>query len=195
FYRLGGESPIKVDVRILYATNKNLQELMEAGKFREDLYYRLAVLVLHIPPLRKRKRDIIPLLEYYVGDFNKKHGTRKQISDEGAQHLLEYEWPGNIRELENLVQRVMINSDEDMISQVSVLRELSNHRQWETNPCVNGEAENITPYGRNFRETMDEHERQIIEEALLSHGSTRKAAEALGITQATFMRKKKKHQI
>ena len=83
FYRLGGESPIKVDVRVLCATNKNLQALMSAGEFREDLYYRLAVLILSIPPLRKRKRDIIPLLEYYVNDFNKKNETRKQISDDG----------------------------------------------------------------------------------------------------------------
>lgn len=196
FYRLGGESPIKVDVRVLCATNKNLQALTSAGEFREDLYYRLAVLILSIPPLRKRKRDIIPLLEYYVNDFNKKNETRKQISDEGIQYLLEYEWPGNIRELENLVQRVMINSDEDTITQMSVIRELSCHRRWEGSASENQtEVGVVVPLGRDFRQSMDDYERQMIEEALRCHGSTRKAAEALGITQAAFMRKKKKHQL
>ena len=195
FYRLGGEGAIKVDVRIVCATNKNLKALVEAGKFREDLYYRLAVLILHVQPLRKRRRDIVPLLEYYVGDFNKKHGTNKRLSDEGIQYLLEYQWPGNIRELENFVQRALIKSDEETIPRVTVIRELNGGYQWKEAGGGDYEKQKGILDRQYFHQSMAEHEKQMIEDALHSYGSTRKAAAAIGLTQAALMRKKKKYQL
>ncbi|GAB1476492.1 hypothetical protein MASR2M70_13260 [Bacillota bacterium] len=198
FYRIGGETPVKVDVRIISATNRNIKAMVEERTFRADLYYRLAVLVLHVPPLRKRKRDIIPLMEHYVNDFYKKNGIKKLISDEAIQYLLDYKWPGNIRELENLVQRIMINSDQAEIPLSTVIDELNSHRQWdmpEDKVPVEELAEEPETGEGKLHGSMMEHEKKIIEDALKCYGTTRKAASALGITQSAFMRKKKKYRL
>ena len=108
FERVGGLRTIKVDVRIITATNKNLLQEVRSGNFREDLYYRLNVLPIVVPPLRERKEDIWPLVDYFVDKFNKKLDLAITIDSEVKEMLLRYEWPGNIRELENLIERMML---------------------------------------------------------------------------------------
>src|SRR4029077_3373775 len=107
FQRVGGNQTIRVDVRLITATNKDLAGMIEGKQFREDLYYRLNVLRIHLPPLRERKEDIPLLVKYFLNQFAAKTPDRraKQISEAGLRLLIDYSWPGNVRELENIVQR------------------------------------------------------------------------------------------
>ncbi|HIP43532.1 MAG TPA: AAA family ATPase [Aquifex aeolicus] len=106
--RLGSEKTIKVDVRIIAATNKDLRKLVEERKFREDLYYRLNVIPIHVPPLRERREDIPLLIEHFLEEFNEKYQKRVYLTKEAMQILLEYDYPGNVRELANIVERIVI---------------------------------------------------------------------------------------
>jgi len=118
FYRLGGEKEVSTDVRVIAATNQNLEELVAAGKFREDLYYRINVARIEIPPLRERKEDILLLASAFVQEFNKKMGKKiKGFTPEAAQILRQYEWKGNVRELRNVIERVMLLSTSTVIDQ------------------------------------------------------------------------------
>jgi len=109
FRRVGGMRDIKVDVRMIAATNRNLEEAIKTGKFREDLYFRLKVLPTHLPPLRERKEDIIPLAESFITEYNRKFGKKVTgLTPEAKRALLNYYWPGNIRELKNLIERIFI---------------------------------------------------------------------------------------
>ena len=109
--RIGSNKPIKVDVRVIAATNRNLLEMMREKTFRADLFYRLNVFPVTIPPLRERKDDIIPLAEQFLTDLNHKYGMEKRLTDAAKDVLLEYRWPGNVRELKNVVERSMIMSN------------------------------------------------------------------------------------
>ncbi len=109
--RLGGEKVIKVDVRIIAATNRDLESLVKEGKFREDLYYRLNVIPIHVPPLRERKEDIPLLVEHFLEKFNEKYGKKVRIAPEAMEPLMEYDWPGNVRELENTVERLVVMNE------------------------------------------------------------------------------------
>ena len=108
---LGSEKVVKVDVRIIAATNRDLFELVRQGKFREDLFYRLSVIPIHIPPLRERKDDIPLLVEHFLGIYNSKYGKNLKISPDAMEVLIEYDWPGNIRELENTIERLVVMND------------------------------------------------------------------------------------
>ncbi len=111
FERVGGESTLHSDVRIISATNKNLEKLLLEGKFREDLFYRLSVIPIKLPSLRERKEDVVPLVNYFLEKMAKKnHQTQKKITNEGIKLLIDYPWPGNIRELENLIERLVVIS-------------------------------------------------------------------------------------
>jgi two-component system, NtrC family, response regulator AtoC len=112
FRRMGGVKDITVDVRIITATNKDLRKLMDEGKFREDLFYRINIIALHIPPLRERREDILPLTKYFVQKYNEDvHKNVQKISDEVERFLVGYDWPGNVRELRNIIERAMILGD------------------------------------------------------------------------------------
>ncbi len=110
--RIGGDKTIKVDVRIIAATNRDLKKLVEEGKFREDLYYRLNVIPIYIPSLRERREDIPLLVEYFLDLYNKKHGKRVKITPEALKVMMDYEWSGNVRELENLMERLVVMKDD-----------------------------------------------------------------------------------
>jgi two-component system nitrogen regulation response regulator GlnG len=117
FYRVGGSKPINANVRIIAATNKNLEEIVQAGLFREDLYYRLNVINIHLPPLRERKNDINLLIEHFLNKFPIELGIeRKHISREAENLLIQYQWPGNIRELENVLKRAVVLTTTDTIT-------------------------------------------------------------------------------
>ncbi len=113
--RVGGRTPIKLDVRIIAATNKDLPQMVKEGKFREDLFYRLYVVPIRIPPLRERREDIFPLAWYFLRKFNKKFNQSKTFSREIVQIMESYSWPGNVRELQNVVERMVITSEEDIL--------------------------------------------------------------------------------
>lgn len=113
--RVGGTKPVKIDVRIIAATNRNLEEMVSDGTFREDLYYRLTVFPISIPPLRMRKKDIVPLALSFLEKLNQKYQLKKYFTDLSMQLLHEYDWPGNIRELKNIVERAIIISPSDAI--------------------------------------------------------------------------------
>jgi len=122
FFRLGGTKPIKLDVRIISATNQNIDEMIKNNKFREDLYYRLNTIPITIPPLRERKNDIIPIAENILHKTVKEYGfDNKTLSDEAKKTLLEYDWPGNIRELINVIERAVILSDSDVIKKEDLI--------------------------------------------------------------------------
>jgi len=116
FRRMGGIKDITVDVRIITATNKDLRKLVEEGKFREDLFYRINIVAIHIPPLRDRRDDILPLTRYFIQKYNESlHKSVREISKEVESFLLAYEWPGNVRELRNVVERAMILGEGDIL--------------------------------------------------------------------------------
>jgi two-component system NtrC family response regulator len=117
FYRLGSTKPKKLNVRIISATNQNVDEMIKNNKFREDLFYRLNTIPIKIPPLRERKNDILPIAENILNNVVKEYNLeKKEFSEEAKQKLLEYDWPGNIRELINVVQRAAILSEGNVIT-------------------------------------------------------------------------------
>jgi PAS domain S-box-containing protein len=182
-YRVGGVKPVHVDVRIVAATNRNLEEMVRRRTFREDLYYRLMVFPIHIPPLRERVEDILPLAEMYISRLNKKYGTLKGFSDVSRQLLTEYSWPGNIRELRNVVERAYIISQEEEI-QSQNLAIFGDESGNQVDPERSGAVVNdLSAYLKSI-------ERKFIDEAYEKYGNMRDAAKSLGMSPATFMRKK-----
>lgn len=186
FYPVGGRKPIRVDVRILASTNRNLVQMVQDGEFREDLYYRLAVLTIKIPPLRERREDIIPLANVFLEKYNEKYGTSKSFTEEAELCLLEHMWPGNIRELDNMVHRLIIHSDDGQVASGEVLREYN---------YLTHEYGGASGKPKSFSDTVDDFEKNIIAEALKKYGSTYKAADALQMSQSQLMRKKKKYHL
>lgn len=186
-YRVGSTSPIQLDVRIIAATNKNLEEMVIEGKFREDLYYRLNVIPIHVPPLRERREDILPLAFHFLEKFNKKHGTYKTISLEVCSLFEAYDWPGNVRELENLVERMIVISD----SKVLTVQCLPHHVQAKYGQAVPARhnsflmEDEVVPL-KQLREAV---EREAIKNALRVCGSIRNAAKLLGVDHSTIVRK------
>ncbi len=120
FERVGGNETIKVDVRVIAATNRNLEELVETGEFREDLYYRLNVVPIYLPPLRERREDIPVLVEYLIDKINKQQGREIQITPEAIRMLMQFDWPGNVRELENCLERSAIMCTDNTIGEPSL---------------------------------------------------------------------------
>ncbi|RKY03069.1 sigma-54-dependent Fis family transcriptional regulator [Candidatus Poribacteria bacterium] len=182
FERIGGAEPIKVDVRIIAASNENVKKAVEEGRLREDLYYRLNVVTIRIPPLRERKEDIPELASYFVRKHGRRHGRGEMsISEEAMEMLLRYDWPGNVRELENALERAVILAEGDEIT----VQDLP--------PWILGEPEGerredgiFIPFGM----TLDEVERLLIKETLLRTGGDKtKAAQILGISRRTIYRK------
>lgn len=191
FLRIGSTTPTKTDVRIISATNRNLEELVEKNLFRRDLYYRLNVFPINVPSLNERPEDVPPLVDNFIEKYNEKFGISKYMDDDAKEYLSGRRWPGNIRELENVVQRLMIASAHDGITIVDVMRELE------------GETAGIRRMmpARDVGEScemdlvtaMEAYEKNIIRYACEKHGSTRKAAKAIGISQTQLVRKKHKY--
>lgn len=180
FVKVGGERTVNVNVRIIAATNRNLKEMVAQGKFRQDLFYRLSVIPIHLPPLRERREDIIPLAEHFLNVFSKKYGKRKEFSPEACEALTRYDWPGNVRELENLIELLVVTTDSELIRGSDL-------------PPEFGQA--IALAGANqsrLTAALQGLERLLIKDAIDRFGSTRKAAQALGISQPTLVRKMRK---
>nr|WP_318692527.1 sigma-54 dependent transcriptional regulator [uncultured Treponema sp.] len=178
FERVGGEQTINVDVRVVAATNKNLEEEIKAGRFREDLYYRLNVIHIHVPPLRERKSDLPLLMSSFLATFNEENGKSIKGFDNKAKSAMNrYDWPGNIRELRNCVESAVVMCSGDEITLDDLPPNVSSN---------NGEDTIQIPFGT----TLDAAERIVIEQNLAANKNNKtKTAEILGIGRKTLQRK------
>lgn len=183
--RIGSSKPIKVDVRILAATNENLADSVRKGKFREDLFYRLSVVPIHLPPLRERKEDIPLLVEHFLHKYNKKAKKNvENVSPRAVKALTEYDWPGNIRELENTIERAIVLSKGNDIE----LEDLMYHG-------ISASSGMLNPVGGKYK-TLEEMEKEYIRAVLRAQfGNKTRAADLLGIDRKTLWAKIKKYKI
>ena len=188
FTRLGGIKTIRTNARIIAATNKDLMEMVENEEFRSDLYYRLSVIPIFIPPLRDRKDDIEPLIDYFIKEFNEKLGMSKDFSPDIMEQLTYYQWPGNVRELKNLIERLMVTISGGYIT----LDELP--EEYKTGELKIRETI-LLEKNKSLQEILDAFEEQYLQEAFELYGSSYKVAEMLGISQTTAFRKAKKYNI
>ncbi len=183
--RVGGTGPIPVDVRVIAATNRNLEELIQTQQFRDDLYYRLNVVLLQVPPLRERKSDIPDLTEYLINKLNQRLGTRvKNVSEEVMELFMQYNWPGNVRELENFLEQAVNLSDDEILCPPDFpVLEKRLERQLKGMPAER-------PYIRPLKELVEETEKRAILKALSATGYNKKeAARLLGIHRSVLYRK------
>ena len=185
--RVGGVESIPIDVRIISATNKDLKSLVQEGKFREDLYYRLNVVPVSIPPLRERPEDIIPMIRIFLNQNNKKMKEHKEIDSKTIAILMKYSWPGNVRELQNIIERLVITT-----KGTSILPE--NLPSFINETKSNTEILSI-PTGKNLKEALDHAEHEILLKAQEQYRTTRAMAKALGVSQPTIVRKLQKYLI
>lgn len=185
FRRVGGTRDLKVTARVISATNQDLKKLIADGKFRADLYYRLCVIPIHVPPLRERTEDIPILADHFLQELNIKYGIRKQFSQGLVDWMLSYSWPGNVRELKNLVERLFVSSSKNII-QFSDLG-FENLDEAIAHSCY---KEDIT-----LEEAVANLEKLLISRALKETANTRDAAKSLGISQSTLLRKAHKYGI
>nr|WP_272879099.1 sigma 54-interacting transcriptional regulator [Clostridium sp. Cult2] len=187
-YRIGGTIPIKIDVRFIAATNRNLKQMIFEGTFREDLFYRLNVYPINVPPLRQRKEDIVPLVKYFIKENNLKYESSKTINEDALQYLSELNWPGNIRELENFIQRVFINSIDEIITLKDVIASLGMEKKNSYEDISNLQA-------MNLQEILERTEEKVFKTVKNSKMSTREIGKILGISQSTVVRKLKKYNL
>lgn len=193
FRRVGGSRPVKTNVRVISATNRDIEDLIDAGDFRRDLYYRLNVVRIRVPALRDRTADIPALTNHFLELYGRRFSVHRTISDDALDYLGQCEWPGNIRELENLVQRLMISSRSEEISLIDVMREL--HADVFDMNAISEKQENVETEEVNMVVMVENFEKNIIRHALKKYGSTRRAARAIGISQTQLVRKKNKYGI
>lgn len=191
FYRVGGTQQINVDVRVVCANNVPLYDIVKNGEFREDLYYRLNICQINVPPLRERKEDILCLSESFVDNCTKKYKIEKELTEGALRTLYNYSWPGNVRELENVIQRLIISSKNVRINAADVDAIINETFYNEQSASIIENLEDTASL--DYHHFMEEQERKIIEYALKKEGTTRKAAELIGLPQTTFARKKLKH--
>ncbi len=189
FQRLGSNVSLKTDVRVLTATHRDLEEAMRKGLIREDLYYRLNVISIHLPPLRDRREDIPLLIDHFLKKFSKKdQKTISDISKEARHVLLRYSYPGNIRELENLIERAVVLCRGEIITTRDLPFHLLEGRSEKT--------EGLSPKEKGLIDTLEEVEKDMILKALQEHGGVQtKAAESLGISERVLRYKMKKYEI
>jgi len=182
--RIGALKPIKVDVRVLAATNRNLEEMTIAKSFRADLYYRLNVVPLTVPPLRGRREDIVPLVKHFLSQLNNKYNFEKTFTIETMNALYNYNWPGNVRELKNIVERVIVMSSSNEIFKSDLpIKNSSNLIE------KNIDCEAVC----NLKDAIEDIEEKLINKAFDNAGNVRDAAKMLGINSSTFFRKRKKY--
>ncbi|MBF0527793.1 MAG: sigma 54-interacting transcriptional regulator [Deltaproteobacteria bacterium] len=181
--RVGGTKTIDLDVRIIAATNRELEQMVREKTFRQDLFYRLNVVPITLPPLRERREDIIPLVTEFLLKFNSRYGYQKWIHQDVMNCLVGYDWPGNVRELENTIERLVVTCRDD---------------------CIN--LDSLHGFSHNFalsscaslsllKVSREQEERQLVLDAYRQGGSTRKASEILGISQSSVVKKMKKYGI
>lgn len=185
--RIGSSRNEEIDIRIIAATNSDLKKMVDEGSFREDLYYRLNVISIHIPPLRERKEDIIPLAYHFLDVFNKQYGCSKEFAPDVSAVLDSYYWPGNVRELQNIIERMVVTSKDTEITCKDIPPYINQVFKAHNGQII---VNSIIP----LKEAVTEVENQIICRAYKAYGNTYKIAEALGVNQSTVVRKLKNLQ-
>lgn len=182
--RVGSNKPIKIDTRIIAATNKNIEKEIEAGRFREDLYYRINVMNIHLPPLRERKDDLPILVNHFIEKFNKKFSRKiRHFSSSAFDILMDYNWPGNIRELENVIEHCFVLCSDSIILDEHLPKRIRANLAYDTQ-------------GEKHIKNLESAEINLIVNILRKHhGNRRKAASELGMHTATLWRKMKKLKI
>jgi len=182
--KVGSSQIVKVDVRIIAATNRVLQETVKAGTFREDLFYRFSVVPITLPPLRERRDDIPLLANHFLSKYNKKRGKNiKAISDRAMKALVEYDWPGNVRELENAIERAVVLTEDDMIKPSDLLY---------YGLTVQTPSKSDAGQAQRLIDVEKEH---IARTLKMFNGHKGKAAESLGIDRKTLREKLKRYAI
>lgn len=189
--RLGGIKDIAVDFRLIAATSKNLLEEIKSGRFREDLFYRINVIPIFIPPLRKRVPDIPIFVSYFLDFYAKKHGANRQfkVAKEAMSTFENYQWPGNVRELENVVERIVTLAEADVIGKETVEKAIH---------AGGFSSQTLEPITKdsNLRETIESYERDLIEKAIQgASGNKNKAAKKLNLTRQALQYKINKYGI
>ncbi|MBI3019061.1 MAG: sigma-54-dependent Fis family transcriptional regulator [Deltaproteobacteria bacterium] len=195
--RVGGVKTIKINIRLIAATNKDLSEEVKKGGFREDLFYRLNVIPIYLPPLRERKEDFPHLVDFFIQKYNKKLGKRVYALNEKAMNvLMQFQWPGNIRQLENVLERMILLSEkqtlmlEDIPSEISQLTSISTPTFIPENMNTQGSFKEIV------KETTQKIEKNLIVKALEeTHGNVTRAAKILGISRKSLQNKMKEYQL
>ena len=187
--RIGGDKIIPLNVRIISATNKDLKEAIQKGEFREDLYYRLNIVSIEIPPLRKRKEDIWGLAEYFVDQFNREYGVHKTMDKQALEILEDYDWPGNVRELRNVVESLIVGTPGDSITKFQTKRQLGR----------NYYKESVFDYAndtdKSLGDMVSEFEKNILLNYLQVEKNASGVARALKVDKSTISRKLKKYGI
>jgi transcriptional regulator of aroF, aroG, tyrA and aromatic amino acid transport len=182
--RVGAASPVHVDVRVIAATNRDLRDMVNTGRFRKDLFYRLNVMPLYIPPLRERTADILPLAEHFLRKTERKLGRACRLAPTAQKRLLSYHFPGNVRELQNIVERACYLAEGGTIDEQHLWLEASE------SPSYRAELN-----GGTLKEHVRRFERRLIEQAIREFGSLRAAARRLGVTHTTLSNKLRSHGI
>jgi two-component system response regulator AtoC len=191
FMRVGGEREIKVDIRILAASNKDLEAMVKEGLFRKDLYYRLKVMVVEMPPLRDRAEDILLLSNLFIEENNKNYNkNNKGLSEEAKKLMIQYSWPGNVRELKNVIERAMILTDQETITPNHLPFELK-----QTDRVHHRNAEHgVFEIGDNM--SLEDMEKIHLSKVLKRlDWNKSKASKTLGISRATLRTKIKKYNL
>lgn len=178
---VGGTAFRHTNVRLITATHQDLNDRVKKGGFREDLFYRISVVPLWLPPLRQRRDEVIPLLNYYLDHFNQLHDVKRRWNPEALELLSNYSWPGNIRELINLTERLAVTAVEDEITTTTLPSEIF--------PALPLSVESASG---DLRQQVSRFEQQLIQQALAKHGTTRAAAAVLGIDQSTLVKKQRR---
>lgn len=194
YYKVGGEKEIEADFRVIAATNRDLKELIKEGQFREDLYYRLNVVSLKIPPLKERREDIFELIHYFLNDFSLRYQRPiHHFSQEVMQEMLQYDWPGNVRELRNVVERLVVFATDGVIRKEYLpFQSVMSHSVASGTDLQEKNMEMNTVF-LPLQEEMDQHEKKVLEKALaLTHGNKLECSKKLGITRATLYNRLKR---
>jgi two-component system response regulator PilR (NtrC family) len=191
--RVGGTAAIKVDVHVIAASNKELQAEIAKGMFREDLYYRLNVIPIHLPSLRERKEDIPLLVEHFLKKLTGKEGERvrvKRFAPEAIGVLMNYNWPGNVRELENAVERIVIMTPDETVRLEHMQDTLKSSQ-----PCADAIPFDIPAEGLNMEELLENAERTLLRKALEKSGGVKtEAAKLLGLSFRSFRHRLRKYK-
>ncbi len=195
FERIGGVKTIDVDVRIICATNQDLEKAIMEKKFREDLYYRINVIPIHLPPLRDRKVDIPILANHFLRKFSKmKKKGEKRISPDAMNYMVRYPWPGNVRELENMMEMLVVLKDDDELGVTDLPHKILDA----CGVCVKDEpvSMELPDNGLDFNDLVDTFEKDLLSKALTkSGGAKKKAAELLHLNRTTFVEKLKRYKM
>ena len=187
--RLGGTVSKKVNVRVLAATHRDLEQMVAEGTFRLDLYYRLNVIPISVPPVRERRDCVIPLLRYYIDQFSDQVGEKKRLTRAALDALASYHYPGNVRELMNLCERLVVMAETDLID----LADLPGQIVTQSNPL---DFSNLDwPEGTTLQQVLDRVEKSMLSQATQRFNNQTDVAKALGVNQSTIARKLKKHQL